>query len=95
MSNMGRDLSHEGYTLVWQEDFDGEAINREDWNVEVHEPGWVNEEWQKYVDTAENIFLRNGKLILRPIRRTDADGNFCRHPAQAAPTPSSSQRADL
>ncbi len=72
---MGNDLSYEGYNLVWEDNFEGTELNREDWNVELHEPGWVNEEWQEYVDSEENIFIENGKLVLRPVKTTDADGN--------------------
>lgn len=72
---MGNDLSYEGYNLVWEDNFDAPELNREDWNVELHEPGWVNEEWQEYVDSEENIFIENGKLVLRPVKTTDAEGN--------------------
>ena len=46
---MGNDLSYEGYNLVWEDNFDAPELNRDDWNVELHEPGWVNEEWQEYL----------------------------------------------
>ncbi|MBR1742108.1 MAG: glycoside hydrolase family 16 protein [Lachnospiraceae bacterium] len=68
-------LSYEGYSLVWQDDFDDEKLNRNDWNVELHEPGWVNEELQEYVDSEENISLRDGNLIIKPVKSADADGN--------------------
>ena len=58
---MGNDLSYDGYNLVWEDNFDGEKLNRDDWNVELHEPGWVNEEWQEYVDSEENINIEDGK----------------------------------
>ena len=56
-------LSYEGYRLVFEDRFEGETLNRDNWNVELHEPGWVNEELQRYVDSEENIFLRDGKLV--------------------------------
>ncbi len=62
------------YTLKWADNFDGETLNRKDWNVEKHEPGWVNAELQEYVDSEENIFIENGNLVLRPIRRKGEDG---------------------
>lgn len=67
-------LSYEGYTLVFQDDFDSPELNRADWTVELHEPGWVNAEWQRYVDDQETIQLREGKLYLRPVKRVEADG---------------------
>ena len=67
-------LSYEGYTLRWQDEFDGAALNRDDWNVELHEPGWVNNELQSYVDSPENIYLEDGKLVLKPVETKNADG---------------------
>lgn len=65
-----------GYTLKWQDEFDGEELNRSDWNVELHEPGWVNAELQEYVDSEENIFIRDGKLVLHPIQTKNEDGTY-------------------
>ena len=44
-------LSYDGYTLQWEDDFNGPELNREDWNVELHEAGWVNHELQAYIDS--------------------------------------------
>ena len=66
-------LSYEGYTLAFEENFHGPELDRTRWNVELHEPGWVNEEWQEYVDSPENIRLEDGRLLIRPVR-TVRDG---------------------
>ena len=55
---MGEELVYDGYGLVFEDRFEGNALNREHWNVELHEPGWVNEEWQRYVDSEDNIRVR-------------------------------------
>lgn len=62
------------YTLVWEDNFDGTELNRDDWNVELHEPGWVNNELQEYVDSEENIFLEDGKLVIQALK-TVSRGN--------------------
>lgn len=62
-------LSYEGYSIKWQDEFDGSELNRKDWNVELHQRGWVNNEMQEYVDSAENIQVKDGKLILRPVTK--------------------------
>ena len=67
-------INYDGYELVWQDDFDGTELNRNDWNVELHEPGWVNEEWQRYVDSEENIKIKDSRLILIPVKKVDKDG---------------------
>lgn len=59
-----------GYKLVWEDNFNGSELNRDDWNVELHAPGWVNAEWQEYVDSEENIYLKDGKLVLQAIKTT-------------------------
>ena len=66
-------LSYDGYTLVFEDHFDGPELDRSRWNVELHEPGWVNEEWQKYVDRPENVLLEDGRLLIRPVK-TAHDG---------------------
>jgi beta-glucanase (GH16 family) len=67
-------LSYEGYELVFEENFDGERLDRGRWNVELHEPGWVNEELQEYVDSEETVCLKDGKLLIRPVRTVDEKG---------------------
>ena len=59
--------SDEGYNLVWNDEFDGDSLNTSDWNVEQHEPGWVNSELQRYTALNEgNIEVKDGKLSLKP-----------------------------
>lgn len=67
---------YEGYTLKWEDNFDGKELNRKDWNVELHEPGWVNEELQEYVDSEENIYLKDGMLYLNPVQTPDGKGGY-------------------
>lgn len=69
------DLLKQGYTLKWSDDFNGTALNREDWNVETHEPDWVNDELQAYVDSTDNIKVQDGNLVIQPIKTVDQDGN--------------------
>ena len=59
---------------MWSDEFNGDSLNRADWNVEIHEKGWVNNELQEYVDSAENIQVKDGKLIINPVKKvTDGD----------------------
>ena len=69
LSAQSQTLSYEGYSLKWQDDFEGTQLNRDDWNVELHQRGWVNNEMQEYVDSDENIQVKDGKLILRPVTK--------------------------
>lgn len=69
------DLSYEGYDLKWEDEFAGDTLNKNDWNVELHDPGWVNNELQAYVDSPENIYIENGKLVIKPIKKVKEDGS--------------------
>lgn len=66
--------THKGYTLKWEDQFNGNSLNREDWNVELHEPGWVNNELQEYKDSSGNIYIKDGNLVLKPIKTVGSDG---------------------
>ena len=37
---------HQGYTLVWADEFEGSALNTDDWNIEVNGNGGGNNELQ-------------------------------------------------
>lgn len=70
----GEPSIYDGYELKWQDDFDGTELNRDNWNVELHEKGWVNNELQEYVDSEENIYVQDGKLYLNPVKKvTEAE----------------------
>lgn len=69
------DLLKQGFQLKWSDEFNGTALNRADWNVETHEKGWVNSEWQAYVDSTDNIKVQDGKLVIKPVKTVDEDGN--------------------
>lgn len=68
---MEQKLSYEGYRLVWKDDFSGGKLNLDEWNIELHEPGWVNNELQEYTVSAKNIFIENDKLVLKAVKKPD------------------------
>lgn len=63
----------EGYSLLWSDEFDGTTLDESIWNRELREPGWTNNELQEYTDSSDNIFVRDGKLVLKAIK-TEKDG---------------------
>ena len=63
----------EGYNLLWHDEFDGTELNEENWNREPHQPGWTNQELQEYTTSDDNIFVRDGNLVLKAIKE-EADG---------------------
>lgn len=67
----------EGYKLLWHDEFDGEELNTDNWNIELREPGWTNNELQAYTDSPENVYLADGMLILKPVKGKNENGLTC------------------
>lgn len=65
----------EGYNLLWSDEFDGDTLNDAIWNKELREPGWTNNELQEYTDSEENIYVEDGKLVLKANRIEQEDGS--------------------
>ncbi len=68
--------SDEGYHLVWNDEFSDDELNTANWNVETHDPGWVNNELQTYTDLdAGNIQVNDGKLKIYPKAKNKKQGS--------------------
>lgn len=63
----------EGYNLLWNDEFDEDTLNEDIWTKELREPGWTNEELQEYTDSDDNIYIEDGKLVLRAVK-SEKDG---------------------
>ena len=64
----------EGYSLVWHDEFNGTELNEDDWNREKHQKGWVNHELQEYIPSADYAFVKDGELVIQPVKIEDEDG---------------------
>ena len=60
--------------LVWSDDFDGDSLDYNKWEVEVNAFGGGNKELQIYTDRKENVRVENGCLVLE-ARRDNAEVN--------------------
>ena len=65
--------SIEGYNLLWSDEFDGTTLDETKWNREERQPGWTNNELQEYTKSDENIFVKDGHLVLKAIK-TEKNG---------------------
>ncbi len=73
----------EGWELVWHDEFEGQQLDSTYWDFDRGDgsiagiPGWGNNELQYYTDDERNVFLRDGRLVIRAIeeRRFDAFGS--------------------
>lgn len=60
-------IPEEDYTLVWEDQFNGEKLDLDKWRYET---GYVrNKELQEYVDSEENVYLENGDLVLKATKK--------------------------
>ncbi|WP_082026539.1 family 16 glycosylhydrolase [Flammeovirga sp. OC4] len=64
------------YKLVWQEEFDGDALNLDYWTYEVNGRGGGNQELQYYTDRPENIRVEDGKLIIEAKKEEYEGKNY-------------------
>ncbi len=62
---------YDGYTLLWNDEFDEKSLDQNIWNYEPHEPGWTNNELQEYTTSEDNVFIKDGKLIIKAIKTND------------------------
>lgn len=73
------DTPRPGWTLVWNDEFDGPAIDRHKWDfdlgngfydyrVQAWVPGWGNEELQYYTGDEENVQLRDSCVFIRAVK---------------------------
>lgn len=63
------------YSLVWEENFDGTELDLDNWRYEVHQPGWVNHELQKYVEGDECVWVEDGNLVIQAKKTVDENGD--------------------
>ncbi|AWP27415.1 family 16 glycosylhydrolase [Paenibacillus sp. Cedars] len=65
----------DGMNLIWQDEFSGTSLDMSKWNYEQgyylnDDPntwGWGNAELQHYADSAQNVFVQDGKLNIRAL----------------------------
>ncbi|WP_462281313.1 glycoside hydrolase family 16 protein [Salinivirga cyanobacteriivorans] len=55
--------------LVWQDDFNGEHLDKHSWTYATGDHGWGNQELQNYTN-GENTTIKDGKLTIH-IRKID------------------------
>lgn len=60
----------EGYTLVWNDEFNGTTLSN-DWTREQKPAGWVNNELQNYTDDGTTIKVSDGRLYITCYKAAD------------------------
>ncbi len=72
---LGQEEIAEGYTYFWNDEFNGDSLDRRFWNIDVWWPGYVNNESQSYTEKEENISVQNGKLFIMALKENPFDPN--------------------
>ncbi|NNE96172.1 MAG: glycoside hydrolase family 16 protein [Acidimicrobiales bacterium] len=65
----------EGMDLVWSDEFDGDAVNPDNWTYDIGGWGWGNGEAQYYTDRTENARPENGVLVIE-LRQEQFEDSF-------------------
>ena len=70
------DTTHEGYKLIWSDEFNGNIVNTSYWTFETGTGygGWGNNEWQYYKQ--ENAWLDNGSLIIEARKENYSGSDY-------------------
>lgn len=72
------DRTDEGFELIWNDEFDGDALDTTKWDYqygnggEYGNPGWGNYEMQYYLNREENVRVEDGKLIITAVKEESA-----------------------
>jgi len=67
-----------GWRLVWQDEFDGSAIDSSKWGFEVNGGGGGNNELQYYTARPENASVANGVLSIKALKERYCSTDGCR-----------------
>lgn len=65
-----------GWTLVWQDEFDGPEIDRTKWAFDIGGNGWGNNELQAYTDRPENARIEDGMLVIEARKEEFVRRNY-------------------
>lgn len=71
-------LSYPGYNLVWDEEFNGSVLDPNSWNYEIGNGsgGWGNNELEYYTNSANNVLVSNGNLIIEARKESINGFNY-------------------
>ncbi|MFW5820361.1 MAG: glycoside hydrolase family 16 protein [Bacteroidota bacterium] len=62
--------------LLWQDEFESDTLNTEKWNVELDNSGGGNNELQFYTPRDTNVFVQEGKLVIRALEEEFGNRNY-------------------
>jgi len=71
-------LTYPGYTLIWNDEFSGTALDANVWNYEIGNGsgGWGNNELEYYTNSQKNTLVSNGNLIIEARMESISGFNY-------------------
>jgi beta-glucanase (GH16 family) len=66
----------DGWNLIWHDEFDGKAIDSQNWTYDLGAGGWGNGEAQYYTSRPENARLENGMLVIEARQEKYEDSYY-------------------
>ena len=66
----------EAWTLVWSDEFDGEALDETKWSPDIWPARKVNDEDQAYTSRRRNLRLEDGLLVIEAHREDYGDARY-------------------
>jgi beta-glucanase (GH16 family) len=64
-----------GWKLIWQDEFDGSALNLKNWTFDTGAGGWGNGEAEFYTNRPENVRVEGGNLVIE-ARQEKYQGSY-------------------
>ncbi|MEB8090989.1 glycoside hydrolase family 16 protein [Mammaliicoccus lentus] len=71
VANAESSVKEETYTELWKDDFNGTELNQSNWNYELGSIRGI--EQQHYVNNKENVYQKDGNLVLKATDRPKTD----------------------
>src|SRR5512142_341955 len=65
-----------GWTLVWNDEFNGTRIDPAKWAYEIGGGGWGNRELEYYTARPANSFIENGCLVIQALKENYLQYNY-------------------
>lgn len=66
----------EGWTLVWNDEFEGDTIDEANWTYDIGGHGWGNGEAQFYTDRTDNARIEEGMLVIEARQERYEDSYY-------------------
>jgi beta-glucanase (GH16 family) len=70
-----------GYALAWSNEFDSTALSADEWTFESGDGcpqlcGWGNNELEYYTNRSDNLFFKEGKMIIRARKESNGEKSY-------------------